>query len=157
MSLVQTLERRWRRMERLGALSDSEQQRLLRTLGLILFFRVGLWVAPLRGLRRAVDLLSEQSAVERGRPSAARIGREVSRLAAFVPAASCLTQALAAEVMLRRYGYEPQNKLGVARGASGEFRAHAWIVCDEQIVVGDLGPGMVFTTLQPASSGDAAG
>jgi Transglutaminase-like superfamily len=36
----------------------------------------------------------------------------------------------------------------VARGEAGEFKAHAWIECDGKILVGDLGPKMIFTTMQ---------
>ena len=53
-----------------------------------------------------------------------------------IPKASCLTQALAAQVMLERAGEHPELKIGVATDR-GEFEAHAWLELHGRPLVGD--------------------
>jgi len=88
--------------------------------------RLGLWIASLRNvqslLKRFARRRREASAL-----SAGQIVELVSRCADYVPKADCLPQALIAEVLLRREGYQPTLKIGVARGENGEFQAHAWV------------------------------
>jgi hypothetical protein len=60
----------------------------------------------------------------------------VEATARRVPEASCLTQALAADVMLRRAGATPQVRIGVAKDRQ-EFEAHAWLELDGRVLVGD--------------------
>ena len=62
----------------------------------------------------------------------------VEHAARIVPGATCLTQALAAEVMLRRTGGRPDLRFGVARDA-GDFEAHAWLELGGRVLVGDHG------------------
>jgi Transglutaminase-like superfamily len=62
--------------------------------------------------------------------------RQASRV---VPRSSCLTQALATQVLLARSGYSSQLRIGVARGARGDLEAHAWVESDGQRVIGARG------------------
>jgi Transglutaminase-like superfamily len=53
------------------------------------------------------------------------------------PAGStCLSNALVAQAMLHRHGYDARLRLGVKRDANGAFCAHAWVERDGRIVVG---------------------
>ncbi len=63
------------------------------------------------------------------------IGRYVSRAARWVPLGSCLTQGLAAQVVLARRGHPSTLRFG-ARKVDGQFQAHAWVEVNGQIVVG---------------------
>jgi Transglutaminase-like superfamily len=72
------------------------------------------------------------------RHAPARVGATVAAVSRFVPGASCLTQALAARVVLAREGYDSTLQLGMAR-IDGRLQAHAWLVCDGLIVVGGAG------------------
>jgi hypothetical protein len=47
-----------------------------------------------------------------------------------------LTQAVAAHALLTRAGYESCIEIGVAKPAGGRFEAHAWVVCDDIVVIG---------------------
>jgi hypothetical protein len=54
---------------------------------------------------------------------------------------TCLRQALAADAMLRRYGFASQLRLGVQRHrgpSSTSLQSHAWVECDGAIVVGGI-------------------
>jgi hypothetical protein len=53
-----------------------------------------------------------------------------------VPGASCLTQALAAQVLLAQSGYDSRVEIGVERNQHGRFQAHAWLVCGDEVVLG---------------------
>jgi hypothetical protein len=67
----------------------------------------------------------------------------------FVPAATCLAQALAAQVLLGRDGYESTLRIGVARGERRNFQAHAWLECQGMVVVGAVDTLPHFTPLPP--------
>ncbi len=67
---------------------------------------------------------------------ARQIARRIERLARFVPGASCLTQALALQWLLARSGHGCELLVGVRRDAEGHFAAHAWVACNDRIVLG---------------------
>jgi hypothetical protein len=76
------------------------------------------------------------------RDDSARRNQIVAALAAAgrrMPFTStCLVEALAAEAMLRRRGFEPTLVLGVARPAETRLSAHAWVEVQGEVVVGRL-------------------
>jgi hypothetical protein len=76
------------------------------------------------------------------------ISQKVSLVSHFFPGASCLTQALAAQVLLRREGFDPKLQLGVARDEAGKFIAHAWIECDGRIVIGGSNGTVPYSALR---------
>jgi len=53
-----------------------------------------------------------------------------------LPSSSCLTKALAAQALLNRHGYASQLMIGVARNEAWGFEAHAWITCQNQVLIG---------------------
>jgi hypothetical protein len=73
----------------------------------------------------------------------------VETTARLIPGATCLTQALAAEVLLRRAGEDPGIRFGVAVG-EGDFEAHAWLELHGRILVGERGVER-FTPLAPGA------
>lgn len=55
----------------------------------------------------------------------------------YVPGGrGCLPQALAAETLLKRYGFPAELKIGVAMSGGGIFQAHAWVESRGEILVG---------------------
>lgn len=65
-----------------------------------------------------------------------QIRRSVTRASYFVPGATCLPQALAAQWMLRRRGYAAKVVVGVSRGSNAPVAAHAWVMSGNRIVIG---------------------
>lgn len=64
----------------------------------------------------------------------------VTLISSYVPKATCLVQALAAESLLARAGYPSKLHLGVARAEPRSRRtldAHAWLECGGQVLLGD--------------------
>jgi len=68
--------------------------------------------------------------------SADRIVRAVRSAARFVPGSSCLVQAFAAQALLVRHGYWPLLTIGVAKNECNQFGAHAWVVCENEVLIG---------------------
>lgn len=56
-----------------------------------------------------------------------------------IPRASCLTQAIAAKLLLQAFGRDARLCLGVARTGEGALRAHAWLERDGRPVLGGAG------------------
>ena len=108
---------------------------------ILLFFAIIVVVAvrsALAGLGyRLVRRLVPSTRANTAPPALARrVAGAVGRAAKFVPAASCLTQALSVQLILAVRGYSSEIRVGVARGDAGDMRAHAWVVCDNEIVIG---------------------
>jgi hypothetical protein len=105
------------------------------TLTTIIAVRLGLWREPFS--RTRVRLL-EGLVVGKDRddPTARRIFRAVRVISCLVPGATCLTQALAAQVLLTRHELDSTIVLGVRQDASGRMKAHAWLYYDGKIALG---------------------
>jgi hypothetical protein len=138
----------FRPAERLFSLSDDEQRRVVLTGIVVVAMRLGLWLIPYRILRPMVDVSPRCTPLPEDAQPPAWIARYIVAISRYVPQATCLTQALAAHLLLRREGFEPQLQLGVARDA-GEFKAHAWVECNGVVVVGDFrGTPIDYTSLR---------
>ena len=55
----------------------------------------------------------------------------------YIPQATCLTKALTAQKLLKKYGYHSQIKIGVGKDIKGEFEAHAWLEYAGKVVLGE--------------------
>lgn len=118
----------------------AEKVLLGEALLLVAVFRLALWFVPFRFLRK---LLIEFLPVKDERTKVdwrqiAKIVRAVRTAARFVPAATCLTQALAAMVLIKSNGQYSELKIGVAKGENEPFQAHAWLETNGCIIIGKL-------------------
>jgi hypothetical protein len=153
MDWLKSVARRADKFRRLGI---AEQWLTVRIVGLLVIVRIGLWTMPFR----KIQAFAARLGCRRVSPTAKRLSpQELTSLvtvgADYVPAASCLTQALVAQAVLKRYRYEPVLRIGVTRGPAGAFQAHAWVECDGQVIIGQagmLGNYSTFPDLQPAVS-----
>lgn len=105
----------------------------------VVLARLALWLLPFSFLRRlAASRRGEESASANTHGARRlRIASAVRIVSHLVPAATCLTQALAAQALLRLRGDWANLCLGVTRGDQGEFKAHAWLEANGKIVIGD--------------------
>jgi hypothetical protein len=55
----------------------------------------------------------------------------------YLPGATCLTQALAAQALLTHSGFPSLVEIGVSKDELQRFHAHAWVVCQGQVVLGE--------------------
>ncbi len=124
------------RLKRFAGLSRAERKLLLRTLFVVGSIRAGLWVLPFRVVQRQAFKARKKEERPQSVEQYVWAVRAVSRC---VPGASCLTQALAAQVLLTQAGYAPRVEIGVAKNERNQFRAHAWLVLGDQVLVGGMG------------------
>ena len=79
----------------------------------------------------------------------------VSRAASANPLwRRCLHQAMAAEVMLLRRGFDAVMRFGVSRNADKELGFHAWLEYQSSPIGGFLEPGDRYAVLQRDGTGE---
>lgn len=123
-------------LRRFVGLPPSERRLALRALAVVTWIRVRLTVSSFPTVDRMTRARPVRDTV--GRHSAARIGSAVTGVSRYVPGASCLTQALAARLLLAAEGHQSTLRIGMAR-IDGRLQAHAWLESDGTIVVGGAG------------------
>jgi hypothetical protein len=106
--------------------------------------RAALWLLPFSRINHYLARLGKRRDVRQD-VAISRLVWAIRTAAAFIPRATCLTQALAAKYLLERSGRSAQLYLGVAK-ENGQFLAHAWLECDGAIVLGG-GIADRYTTL----------
>jgi hypothetical protein len=133
-------------------LNRTEQGLAVLIWGLLAVVRIGLWTMPFRRVQAFADRLGKRRVSSRCQSlSPQQLTSLVSVAADYVPAASCLTQALVAHAILKRYGYEAVLRIGAAKEPGGSLIAHAWVECDGQVMIGNsptLGEYAAFPELQ---------
>ncbi len=122
-----------RRLKRFATLASQDRILFLRALLLVGAIRAGLCLLPFRVVQRLTAKTCRDAAAIQ---PAGRYVWAVRAASRFVPGASCLTQALAAQVLLARSGYDSRIEIGVTKDEQRRFRAHAWVVCGNEIVIG---------------------
>jgi hypothetical protein len=112
------------------------------TLAVQLVIRLVVWALPYRVWRRL--LIPRGLAAWRVRwwapdVSPSRCAWAVAASARFVPRSTCLVRALTAKLLLSWCGYPSQVCIGVSR--ESEFRSHAWLEYQGEVLVGSFGAG----------------
>ena len=140
------------RLHKFLRLSSTDRALLVKAVLLVGAVRVGLWLLPFRTWRRLLAKLTRASSAcqEGGRVPIDRVAWAVTGASRYVPAATCLTQALATKVLLCRNGHPASLHIGVARNEGGGFQAHAWVESDGTVVIGGSGSQLERYTPLPA-------
>ena len=116
-------------------LPPQERSVLLRAILLLSICRLGLWLLPFKTLRRLLAYFTS-----REKPDAVRIDTIIWAVAVgsrYVPAATCLTQALAGQVLLNQRDAPALLRIGVAKNGEGVFQAHAWVESQGRVLIGN--------------------
>ena len=100
--------------------------------------RLALWLLPTPTLLRVVARRAERAGGRIG-TLPKHLAWAVARVSRHVPHASCLTQALALQLLLARRGWPSRLHLGMGRDAAGTWQAHAWVECEGQVILGENG------------------
>ncbi len=142
------------RLRKFNSLPAAERRLLFQSLLLVSAIRLGLWLLTFYKVQRLLRWMTKRRSANSvphrdGRPTVARIVWSVKVVSRYIPAASCLVQALAAHTLLNRQGYQASLRVGVAKGRQGELRAHAWVACQDNIVIGGAESASRFTPLPP--------
>lgn len=128
-------------MTRLGKflrLPPADQRLLVTAVLTQAAIRLAAAMLPYRMVRGLVDRLARPSPHRHPTPtfSPERIAWAVATGSRLVPGAACLTQALAARLLLERRGYPARVRVGISRTEGAELLAHAWLESDGRIVLG---------------------
>jgi hypothetical protein len=124
-----------RRINRFLALPSADRRLLCEALLTVLLVRAALWVLPLRMIHGRLVRLGPVAA-RRPAIDVDRLSRAVGIAAKRVPAASCLTQALALQALVRRRGSSSRVRVGFRLEPSGELSGHAWLERDGEVLIG---------------------
>jgi hypothetical protein len=146
-----------KRMRKFLSLSKADQVLLLKSALVLGAITLGLRVLSfltvqrvLAGTTKPADRLHHAH-----RPSPERIAWAVRVASRGLPAATCLSQALAVRALLLRQGYPAQLRIGVAKGETGQLDAHAWVESEGRIVIGGAQDLSRYTPL-PSLEGESA-
>lgn len=114
-------------------LPRREQALLFQAALAILLVRLTLVLFSMRTIGRLISCIdSSRTTNLRIRPIILAVGS----VARFMPGTTCLVQALAAQFLLMRHGHKPSLTIGVTKDKVGGFAAHAWVTCENEIVIG---------------------
>ena len=111
-------------------LTGSDRALFARAWVTVLLTRIALWFVPFRLLLRR-GLVRDRAGID-----AKRLVWAVNTSANYVPKATCLVRALAAQVLFARYGYGAEVRIGVAK-PDGQFAAHAWLEYEGAVAIGE--------------------
>ncbi len=135
-------------MSRIGkfiVLNRSDRTLVLNTIAPIVAMRIAMWTMPFERVNRIADAMSRpvrrtsRAGTPVPLPTARRIAWAVAALSRVVPGAgNCLVRALATGIVLKRYGYPAELKIGVMKPAGGRLEAHAWLESGGSVVIGDF-------------------
>ena len=115
-------------------LPPADRSLAIRAARWLIAARIALWMLPFARVQVLVAKAGRRTGAVGTAPG--RLAWAVETTARSIPKASCLTQALAAQVMLERTGEHPELKIGVATD-NGSFEAHAWLELHGRPLVGD--------------------
>jgi hypothetical protein len=135
----------------LWRLTFRDRWLLFKSGALVLLIRLGLVILPFSVLLRLLGLL-RSTLIKSGKPdrtSLRKIAWAVSAVSRRVPDATCLTQALATQVLLGRQGYVSALRIGVAKDPKGRLEAHAWVESSGTVVIGQAPDLSKYRLLSP--------
>ena len=127
------------RLRRFLGLPFAERWLLIKAAALLEATKLAMRLVPFRVLRRVADKTGNTFVGQRSEKgaSARTVAWAVETASRVTPGEkTCLTQALVAQVLLTRRGYSSLLHIGVVKDENGELLAHAWVECQNEILVG---------------------
>ena len=117
----------------LKRLAPAERKLALGTLGLLAAVRTALWLLPFQHVMRMFRA-SEIQRLVHGDCTPRQLAWAVHLASRYVPAATCLPQALTMYTLLSWHGHPSCLHIGVA--SLPKFESHAWVECDGKAIIG---------------------
>ena len=112
--------------------------------------RLSLWLVPFKVFKKYFAKIIAGEETTFSETDWKRINEIVSaveNVSGLIPAASCLTQALAVILLIKFSGHHSELKIGVVKDEKAEFKAHAWVEINRRIIIGKLPSHEKFTVL----------
>ena len=146
-----------KRVRKFLSLSRADQSLLLKSAFWVGAITLGLRVLSFQTLQTFLAGTTRKAARSHhpDQPSPEHIARAVTVASRFLPAATCLPQALAVRELLKRQGYPANLHIGVTKGKGGQLEAHAWVESEGRVVIGGSQDLSRYTPL-PSLEGERA-
>jgi hypothetical protein len=132
---------------KLRGTSPVRRRALRHALPAVVLLRVALTVVPFRSAQRLVARSARMPGHRNRSLSEDDLAWAVETASRRVPRATCLTQALALQLLLNREGRPSELRLGVAKRTDGGLEAHAWLESGGRILIGGGSHASRFTPL----------
>jgi hypothetical protein len=138
-------------------LTPRDRRMLTSALFTVAVVRASLWIFPFSVTQRFCASPRHRARLlqsAQGHTCIERVCSAVTIASRYIPSATCLTQALAANFLLQRRGHPTTLRIGVAKDLSGKLEAHAWLENNGRVIIG--GPDAElkgFTSLGTFESG----
>ncbi len=116
-------------------LSTNQKILITKSLILIIIIRLSLSLLSFSNVKKLSKKFSRPNKNNKNYITVEDIVWSVKVASNYVPRATCLTQAITAQIILSRHNYLSNLKIGVIK--SEEFEAHAWLEIDNEIVLGE--------------------
>lgn len=131
-------------------LTGSEKFFFLHALLLLCKYRIRLQTTSIEQL---VKLVQEESHSHKNRNKPAlslhRVSRLIHAAAKLVPFSTCLSNALAGQVLFAANHHQTKLHIGVRNTPDKGFEAHAWLTLDGAILLGSLPDLKTYKELPP--------
>jgi hypothetical protein len=142
-----------RAMRRFLRLPTQDRRLLVAAVLLLGTIRLAVRLLPFQTLYHLLTRIARAPATAQRAyppPPAASVTWAVTVASRFLPGSTtCLAQALATQLLLRRRGHSACLRLGVARSGTGMLQAHAWVESDGKVVIGRLTDLSRYVALPP--------
>lgn len=121
-------------------LSFIEKKFFINAFYLLTIYRIRLRSTPFHTLLEqvSVDTKTLKSKSPRETISATRMAHFIRIASSFIPGSTCLSNALAGQILFARNGYKTELRIGIAHNELNPFEAHAWLTLNETILIGDV-------------------
>jgi hypothetical protein len=137
------------RIQKFVQLQRPERWLLLRALVLLAVVRLSLRLLPFDTLERLLSKLMTVDA-DAGKQQELSVERRiwaVQTASRYIPHATCLTQALTAQVLLGLGGIPACVRIGVSKAATEELEAHAWLESGGEVLLGGSDAEQKYTSI----------
>lgn len=143
-------------LRKFTVLPSREKRCLLRAFFMLFYCRILLKTSALQTILTSVYKRSENVQLKGVDSPIApeRISRLIVAASRFVPAATCLPQALVGKILFAENGYITQLHIGVYKDCDSQFEAHAWLSLNDKVILGYLPDLNRFTEMFPSSLQD---
>lgn len=118
--------------------SPGDQWLLIKSGMLMVSIRLGLWLYPFQDLQRMLETHMRKKFFQAGQSELERVAWSIRAVGKCLPFATCLVQALTAQLLLSRRGHQVALHIGIAKDKQGKLDAHAWIEYQGKVIVGSV-------------------
>ncbi len=116
-------------------LSNNKKSLFIKSLILMGFIRIFLTILSFSNVKKISKRFSRSNNNQKNNLTIEDIIWSIRVVSTYVPRATCLTQAITAQILLYRYDHPSKLKIGVTK--KDDFEAHAWLEINNEIVLGE--------------------